>query len=422
MPSEFGTFTSLAYLNLSNTGFSGKVPSHLSHLSKLVSLDLSGNIFQLLEIEEHTLEGLVQNLTEVRQLSFHGIDMSSSNPNLLMNLSSSLRSLDLSYCDLRGKFPKNIFDLSNLKLLVLSYNSMLSLHLPKFNQSSQLEYLDLSKTSFSTESTKFIDLIENLSSLKDLSLSKTSLSGGLPGSIGNLVSLKKLDLSGCNLSGSIPSYSIQIAMKGQEIELVKIFTMLTSIDLSSNKFEGEIPMIIGKLNSLKGLNLSHNNIIGCIPASIGNLTSLEWLDLSSNKLIGTIPESLLDLTFLSFFSISGNQLGGQIPKGKQFNTFGNESYKGNKGLCGFPVSKGSSSNESPSPELPPSILPEKANFDFGWKVVLIGYGCGVMFGLFVGYVVFRTGKPIWLVSLVEDQYLKRRRKSKVGNRSGARRP
>ncbi|XVE80504.1 hypothetical protein DITRI_Ditri14bG0145200 [Diplodiscus trichospermus] len=217
------------------------------------------------------------------------------------------------------------------------------------------------------------------------------------------------------------SYSIRIAIKGQEVELVKIFSMLTSIDLSSNKFEGKIPKVIGKHNSLKGLNLSHNNLSGCIPTTIGNLTSLEWLDLSSNKLVGTIPECLPHLTSLSIFNVSENQLRGKIPEGKQFNTFGNDSYEGNEGLFGFPVSKCCSSNKSSSPELPPSILLEKVNFDFGWKVVLIGHGCEVMFGLAAGYVVFQTGKPIWVVNLVEDQYPKRRRKSKIGNCGGARR-
>ncbi|XWS11326.1 hypothetical protein CRYUN_Cryun38cG0074100 [Craigia yunnanensis] len=212
------------------------------------------------------------------------------------------------------------------------------------------------------------------------------------------------------------SYSIGIAIKGREIELEKIFTKLMSIDLSNNKFQGEIPKVIGKLNSLKGLNLSHNNLSGCIPTSIGNLSSLEWLDLSSNKLVGMIPERLLDLTFLSIFNVSENQLKGQIPQGKQFNTFGNDSYEGNYGLCGFPVSEGCSNGEPP-----PSNLMEdgsKSNIAFGWKVVLTGYGCGVVFGLAMGYVVFQTRRPKWLVTLVEDRHQKKRKTSKIGNRSG----
>ncbi|KAL1103308.1 hypothetical protein V6Z11_D05G430500 [Gossypium hirsutum] len=217
------------------------------------------------------------------------------------------------------------------------------------------------------------------------------------------------------------AYSIEIVMKEQDMELVKIFTMRMIIDLSNNQFEGGIPKVIRKLNLLKGLNLSHNNLNGDIPTSIGNLTSLEWLDLSSNRLSGTIPNRLAELPFLSSLNVSENQLHGQIPQCKQFNTFGNDSYEENKGQCGFPVSKGCNIIEP----APPNVLEKdgsKSNISFGWKVVLIGYGCGVVLGMFVGYVVFQTGKPKWLVNLVENLHKKRRRrKSKEGNRSSRRR-
>ncbi|OMP04287.1 receptor-like protein 12-like protein [Corchorus olitorius] len=211
-------------------------------------------------------------------------------------------------------------------------------------------------------------------------------------------------------------------MKGQEMELLSIFTMLTTIDLSNNKFQGEIPLVIGELSSLKGLNLSHNNLSGRIPSSMGDLVSLEWLDLSSNKLVGTIPERLVDVTSLSFLNLSENHLHGQIPQGKQFNTFGNDSYQGNMGLCGFPVSKGCSNNNvPPPPNLPEEYDVSESSITFGWKVVAIGYGCGLVFGLAVGYVVFQTGKPKWFVTLVEEQQHRRRKKPKIGNHSGVRR-
>ena len=37
---------------------------------------------------------------------------------------------------------------------------------------------------------------------------------------------------------------------------------------------------------------------------------------------------------------------------------------------------------------------------FNWKVVLLGYGCGFMFGLGLGYLVFSSEKGTRLVNIV----------------------
>ena len=63
---------------------------------------------------------------------------------------------------------------------------------------------------------------------------------------------------------------VTIDIKGNYIDVVKILTLLKTIDFSNNSFEGEIPKVIGKLGSLKGINFSHNNLMGHIPISFGN--------------------------------------------------------------------------------------------------------------------------------------------------------
>ena len=133
--------------------------------------------------------------------------------------------------------------------------------------------------------------------------------------------------------------SVTIMIKGLEIELPRILTIFTTIDLSHNKFSGEIPNVMGKLQALRFLNLSHNDLVGNIPSSLGNLCSLESLDLSSNQLSGKIPSQLTSLTFLCMLNFSQNHLEGSIPRGNQFETFENSSYNGNLALCGFPLSK-----------------------------------------------------------------------------------
>ena len=47
-----------------------------------------------------------------------------------------------------------------------------------------------------------------------------------------------------------------------------------------------------------------------------------------------------------------------------------------------------------------------------WKVVAMGYGCGIIFGLSMGYIVFTTGKPKWFVKLVEGDQTKKSKSSR----------
>ncbi|MCD7463393.1 hypothetical protein HAX54_050476 [Datura stramonium] len=77
-----------------------------------------------------------------------------------------------------------------------------------------------------------------------------------------------------------------------EMKLVKILRVYTSIDFSSNSFQGIILDILGNLSSLYVLNLSHNALERPIPKSIGKLKMLESLDLFWNQLSGEIPAEL----------------------------------------------------------------------------------------------------------------------------------
>ena len=93
----------------------------------------------------------------------------------------------------------------------------------------------------------------------------------------------------CLCESSLYQDSVVVTMKGLEIKLQRILTTFTTIDLSSNKFQGVIPEVLERLTILRLLNLSHNNLTGHIPSSLAKLSTLESLDLSSNSLTGEIP-------------------------------------------------------------------------------------------------------------------------------------
>ncbi|KAK4727749.1 hypothetical protein R3W88_032666 [Solanum pinnatisectum] len=210
--------------------------------------------------------------------------------------------------------------------------------------------------------------------------------------------------------------SVRLVIKGNAIELERITTIMTAIDLSSNHFEGVIPKTLKDLSSLWLLNLSHNNLRGDIPMELGRLNMLEALDLSWNQLTGKIPQQLTRQTFLAFLNLSQNHLAGRIPQGSQFNTFENDSYSGNLDLCGPPLSKQCGTGD---PSHIPQPLEEEEEDDetyflsgFTWESVVMGYSFGLVVGTVAWNLMFKAGKPQWFVEFFEGIIPHRKRRPK----------
>ncbi|QHO26615.1 receptor like protein 22 [Arachis hypogaea] len=452
-PKFSGKFPRLLILDLSNNNLQGKVAKWIHDLDSLYHLNLSTN--QLTSIEKFSWHGLQyldlsSNLmnNEISSIlcnisSLEVVDLSNNYftgtiPQCLSNL-SYLEVLDLRMNKLYGTLPDTFSMNSNLKTLNL-YGNQVEGHLPKsLSNCTELEVLILGNNRI--EDT-FPYWLQNLTSLKVLVLRGNKFYGP----VGNNLTTKHpfpsliiFDASGNNFSGLLPkdfienfqamknvvhaevgsvlsymnsrfysaiSYETQpeyansliATVKGVSRAYTKIPTIFVYIDLSENKFEGEIPNIIGELHALIALNLSHNKLIGSIPQSMGYLTELESLDLSSNMLTGRIPNELTNLNFLGFLNLSSNHLVGQIPRGRHFDTFQENSYQGNMGLCGFPLSIQCNKILEEEPLSSPTNQAEE-KFGFGWEPVAIGYGCGTVFGIGLGCCVFSIGKPQWLVTI-----------------------
>ncbi|KAI9384023.1 hypothetical protein POPTR_012G010300v4 [Populus trichocarpa] len=446
IPSQIST-RSLKLFNLGNNHLHGPIPSSIFKQENLEALALASNNKLTGEISSS-----ICKLKFLRLLDLSNNNLSGFIPQCLGNFSNSLLILNLGMNNLQGTIFSPFSKGNNLGYLNLNGNELEGKIPLSIINCTMLEILDLGNNKIEDTFPYFLEMLPELHVLV---LKSNKLQGFVNGPIANnsFSKLRIFDISSNNLSGSLPTgyfnsleammisdqnsfymmarnysdyaYSIKVTWKGFDIEFARIQSALRILDFSNNNFIGEISKVIGKLKALQQLNLSHNSLTGHIQSSLGMLTYLESLDLSSNLLTGRIPVQLADLTFLGVLNLSHNHLEGPMPIGKQFNTFNASSFEGNLGLCGFPMPKECNSDEAP-PSQPSNFHDgDDSKFfgeGFGWKAVAIGYGCGFVFGVTMGYVVFRTRKPAWFLKVVEDQWnLKARRTKKNARRNGARR-
>ncbi|ONI13618.1 hypothetical protein PRUPE_4G233600 [Prunus persica] len=380
---------STSYIFISNNQFTGEIPPTICSLSSLQILDLSNN--KLSGKIHQCIENFSQSLSvlNLRNNQFHGVIPDT------FSEGNVLRNLDLNGNQLEGSLPQSLLTCRELEVLDLGNNKIEDTFPNWLESLPKLQVLILRSNKFSGEicfpKTKF-----PFQKLHIIDLSNNRFSGLLPTKyFENLMAMINSQEHGLKyMGGRYYQDTVAVAIKGNVIEMEKILTVFTTIDFSNNTFRGEIPNVIGKLKSLKGLNFSHNELTGTIPPSFGGLSNLEWLDLSSNRLVGDIPMQLTSLTYLEKFNVSENRLVGSIPQGKQFDTFENDSYSGNVGLCGIPLAKTCGPHQSP---------PQDGDLEhengFNWKVLLMGYASGVVIGISVGYLVLSNRTPDWLVKV-----------------------
>ncbi|GAB4845962.1 hypothetical protein Ancab_039791 [Ancistrocladus abbreviatus] len=318
-----------------------------------------------------------------------------------------LKTLQLNGNQLEGQVPPSLAKCGSLEVLDLGNNRFTGTFPHWLDTLPEMQVLILRNNSFqgviSSSTTK-----HPFPKLQILDLSGNNFSGPLPRSyIQNFTAMKNTVAHNESLryvGGDLSTYyqvSIVLTMKGSYLDYERVLTILTTIDLSNNRFQGETPGSLGQLISLVGLNLSHNYLGSQIPSSLGELTVLESLDLSFNNLTGEIPQHLANLLFLEYFNVSENQLVGPIPRGKQLDTFLSDSYLGNPGLCGFPLR---ACGETPDQPIPPYVTQADDDSDstdlFEWEIILMGYGCGLVFGLVGGWYMFLLGKPVCLLKWI----------------------
>ncbi|XP_062078778.1 receptor-like protein 54 [Humulus lupulus] len=404
----------LRILLISNNHLSGEIPSAYCNLSQLDIFDVSNNSIH------GNIPSCFQNKFSLTVLDLHMNNFSGEIPHDMFEKLIDLRSLHLSDNHLEGSLPHSMLNCQSLEVLDVGNNKLNDTFPHWLQELPMLQVLVLKSNRFhgsiGAPKVKF-----PFHKLQIMDLSNNEFNGLLPAKYFESFTAMMDGHTSSNFTSIKQPYyqdSVIVVVKGFERLLEKIISIFVTIDFSRNNFDGEIPESIGKLKSLKGLNFSHNKLKGFIPMSLANLSNLEWLDLSVNGLIGEIPSKMVDLTQLSHLNLSYNKLKGSIPLGNQFHTFNNDSYDGNIELCGFPLSRscnnGMQQDGDRGEKLTDHII-------FDWKIVMIGYGCGLIIGISIGYMVLYTGRfDYWLYKKVgvggQRQRICRKRNARLRRR------
>ncbi|ESQ46296.1 hypothetical protein EUTSA_v10000044mg [Eutrema salsugineum] len=435
-PEIIRTLHSMSYLDISNNNIKGQVPGWLWTLPNLTYVNLSNNTF--VSFESPTKQGLssamrflfgsknnftgkipsfICALDSLRVLDLSSNKLNGSIPLCIGNLKSNLWVLNLRHNRLSGGPPENVFE--RLRSLDVGYNQLVGKLPRSLIHFSALEVLNLESNRINDTFPFWLSSLQNLQvivlrsnafhgpihrasflQLKIMDISHNHFNGILPSDY--FVNWSKMSSLGTEEDRSNENYmgdrnyedSMVLMNKGVALELVRILKILTALDFSGNRLEGEIPSSIGLLKELHVLNLSNNAFTGHIPSSMGNLTALESLDVSQNKLSGEIPQELGYLSYLAYMNFSHNQLVGLVPGGTQFRTQHCSSFEDNSGLFGPAFEEVCGDIHTPSSQ---EEAEEEDEEVFSWIAAAIGFGPGIVFGLTIGYILVLY-KPRWFMS------------------------
>ncbi|VVA14292.1 PREDICTED: receptor [Prunus dulcis] len=407
--------------------------------------------------------GSFANFSNLRLLDLRGNSISSPISGFFANF-SNLRLLDLSENNIRGKIHHWIWSSNRLYTLNLSSNYLVTLEAPLLNSTvktvdlhlNQLQgqiptslpyakYLDYSRNNFNsipsnivylarnnlTASFSNVEVTEdsslqileiggnqldgkNISTLRVLILRSKNFYGGTEclNTNGTWSGLQIIDLAHNNFSGEIQGILWRTWREMMAAENGSLLTTVVgshtkrkpsnticnrpedptchgnpnAISPLDNNFSGPIPKEMGEFKSLRVLNLSRNAFTGEIPSSFGNMRVLESLDPSQNKLSGHIPP--------------------QIPTGNQFSTFLNDSFTGNKGLSGFPLTVDNKAGFPPPPTVngrPPNSGHHR---EVNWDLIIVEIGFTFGFGVAVGSLVLCKRWSKWYYRAMYNILLK----------------
>lgn len=348
LPLTLSNLTQLERLELQGNRISGPLPS-LSGLSSLQVILLSNN--QFTSIPADFFDGMTSLLSvEIDHNPFTAWKIPES-----LKSASALQNFSAVSANITGKVPTFFGpdEFPGLIILHLAFNDMEG-ELPSSFSGMQIESLWLNGQNLNGR----IDVVKNMTFLKEVWLQSNSFSGPLPDfsaltvletlslrdnsftgpvplTLVNLESLKVVNLTNNLLQGPLPQFKAGVAVDmtkdSNSFCLQKpgpcdhrvdaLLSILKSMDYPSKfaqNWKGNDPCadwfgITCNDENITVLNFENMGLTGSISPEIATLKTLQRVVLANNNFTGIIPVELSTLPALSELDVSNNQLYGKVP-------------------------------------------------------------------------------------------------------------
>jgi Leucine-rich repeat (LRR) protein len=311
LPSCFGRMSNLKDFDLSSNKLVGPVPS-FANASSLKTLRLSANpqmflapssslppsltefyASALMTARSWPFAGLCGRQLKVVQLS--GTSLDADVPACITQM-TTLKVLTASRCMLTGELPQSLGDLTNLEAFDLSFNMLIGTVPSSVRALLKLKTFDISFNSFSTSAQALLQPFQLLPLLLSISFSSNFISGqlttdlfwNLDSTIVYFPSLTTLMLSNNSVTGSL-------------LHVMGTLPMLSTVDVTSNRFEGAVPSSFNSLSVFLAANNSLRDVSASLPQFLEPRCEQHCLDLciaasnSSNQLVAACLRSCCDV-------------------------------------------------------------------------------------------------------------------------------
>lgn len=321
--------SSLQVLMLSNNQFSSIPSDFFTGMSSLQSVEIDNNPFSAWKIPE-----TLRNASALQNFSANSASVSGQIPDFFSNDAfPGLSLLHLAFNNLEGGLPGSFLGLQIQSLWLNGQQSTGKL----IGRINVIQNMTLLKEVW-LHSNAFSGSLPDFSGLKDLeslSLRDNMFTGPVPSSLLSLKSLKIVNLTNNLLQGSVPVFrngvSVDLSKDSNSFCLPspgecdsRVNTLLSiakSMDYPqrfAENWKGNDPRadwmgVTCNNGNVTIINFQKMGLTGTISPDFALLKSLKRLVLADNNLTGTIPEELTSLPTLAELDVSNNQLYGKLP-------------------------------------------------------------------------------------------------------------